>query len=198
MYNWRKLSNNQKKDVLDYRQRQNLPWHSPPHRQGNGVQFHVTAACYEHKPVIGASSERMITFESHLLEIVHEHSQKLFAWAILPNHYHLLIECDDVISLLKRLGTLHGRSSFAWNGEDNCRGRRAWCNALEHAIKSTGHFYATLNYVHHNPVKHGYVSTWQEWPYSSAADYLEQVGRDKVLSDWQKYDISTMGKWDHD
>jgi len=57
---------------------------------------------------------------------------------------------------------------------------------------------AVLNYIHHNPVKHGYVKKWIEWPYSSASIYLDQKGRKQVLQDWKEYDISAMGQnWDN-
>ena len=39
-------------------------------------------------------------------------------------------------------------------------------------MKSEGHFWASLNYVLHNAVRHGYVQRWQEWPYSNAEQYL--------------------------
>ena len=74
-----------------------------------------------------------------------------------------------------------------------------WCNALEHDVKSRGHFFATVNYIHHNPVKHGYVKLWQEWAYSSAEEYLAQYGRKRALANWKAYDISKMGiDWDID
>ncbi len=72
-----------------------------------------------------------------------------------------------------------------------------WCNAIETAIKSERHFWATVNYIHHNPVKHGHVDKWKDWPYSSAEIYLKSVGREQALRNWKEYDISEMGKnWD--
>ncbi len=64
-------------------------------------------------------------------------------------------------------------------------------------MKNGHHFFATMNYIHHNPVVHGYVNRWQEWPWSSATQYLDQVGRDHAEALWRKYDISSYGeKWD--
>ena len=53
------------------------------------------------------------------------------------------------------------------------------------------------NYIHNNPVKHGYVEKWQHWPFSSAAWYLEHKGREWVLDLWREYPVLDYGKsWD--
>ena len=36
---------------------------------------------------------------------------------------------------------------------------------VERAMRSDRHFWATLNYAHHNPVHHGYVARWTDWPW---------------------------------
>jgi putative transposase len=59
------------------------------------------------------------------------------------------------------------------------------------------HFWATVNYIHHNPVKHGYVKSWWEWPFSSAGDFLESEGRDEAARIWKEYPLMDYGKgWD--
>jgi putative transposase len=57
--------------------------------------------------------------------------------------------------------------------------------------------WAAMNYVHHNPVKHGYVKKWQDWPFSSAAAFLENVGRERAAAVWRDYPILDFGQgWD--
>ena len=197
MYNWREMNECQQADVLKSRKLQKNPWHSPPHRSGEGTRFHITAACYEHKHIIGKTKKRMSEFEEVLIKSVNEYADEITSWVLLPNHYHILLKTEKIIELIKELGRLHGRTSYYWNGEENTRGRKVWCNVLEHAIKSEGHFWATVNYIHNNPVKHGYVKQWQEWAFSNVNDYLLSVGKEKALDNWNKYDISNMGKeWD--
>jgi putative transposase len=56
-----------------------------------------------------------------------------------------------------------------------------------------------MNYIHHNPVKHGYVDNWSDWLWSSAAQFLERVGRQRALEIWRKFPILDYGKkWDLD
>jgi len=109
-----------------------------------------------------------------------EFSTAVYAWCILPNHYHVVVRTEQIELLLKEIGLFHGRSSFQWNGEDDQRGRKVWYNCFERPIKSDRHFWATLNYVHNNSVHHGYVQRWQDWPWSSATRFLEELGRDRV------------------
>jgi putative transposase len=197
MYRWRRMSLEQRQEALAFRQRQRLPWHGPPHYESETGLYLISAACYEHKPVVGASPKRMAEFEADLLAVAGSTCTRVFAWIVLPNHYHLLVQCPKVKSLLSALGRLHGRTSFRWNGEDNCRGRHVWHRAAETAMKSDRHFWATLNYILNNAVRHGYVERWQDWPYSSAAQYLAEVGRDEAERRWRDYPILDFGKdWD--
>lgn len=133
-----------------------------------------------------------------LLSLCSEFGAKLFAWCILPNHYHLLIQTNKIKEFQSvALGKFHGSTSFRWNAEDSSRGRKTWYRSFERPMKSNRHFWASLNYIHHNPVKHGYVSRWQNWVYSSAANYLESVGREKAMEIWRGFPILDYGKdWD--
>jgi putative transposase len=64
-------------------------------------------------------------------------------------------------------------------------------------MKSRRHFWATKNYIHNNPVHHGYVSRWQDWPFSSVHQYLDDVGRDEAVRIWNEYPVLDYGKdWD--
>jgi len=196
MYRWRQMTPEERREALDYRQRHHLPWHSPPHYEGGGCYL-LTAACYEHQPVIGLSPERMAAFEQELLTEAASCSAELHCWVVLPNHYHFLARVPDPGVLLAALGQLHGRTSHRWNGEEQSRGRKVWYRAAETAMKSEAHFWATVNYVLHNPVRHGYVERWQDWPYSNAKRYLEAVGRDEVERRWREYPLLDYGdNWD--
>jgi REP-associated tyrosine transposase len=198
MYNWRKLTETQRREALALRRGRKLPWHSPPHLNFEGVHSYlISSACFEHAPIVGRSPERMTQCETDILDTCNKFCLAVNGWCILPDHYHLVITTERIKELLHELGLFHGRSSFIWNGEDECRGRQVWYNSFERPIKSERHFWATLNYVHHNPVHHGYVEHWQDWPWSSAAAFLEEVGRDKAKEIWKQYPVLDYGKkWD--
>jgi putative transposase len=198
MYDWRKMSPEDRTWILAQRRERHLPWHSPPHLDFAGEhQYLISAACYEHAPIIGHSPERMTECEEEVLKTCRELGSRIYAWCVLPNHYHVLLKTGQVKTLRHELGQFHGRSSFTWNGEDQQRGRQVWFNCFERPMKSPRHFFATLNYVHHNPVHHGYLEHWQDWPWSSAAELIEQLGRERVAQIWKDYPILDYGKkWD--
>ena len=197
-YLWRQLTAKQRAELLEWRKGRGHPWHSPPHRPNFGhLCFHITAACFEHQPYIGHSRERMDAFARDLLAVFAAHASQTFAWCVLPNHYHALVAAPNVLGLLRELGLLHGRTSHAWNGEENARGRKVFFRAVERAMRSDRHYWATLNYVHHNPVHHGYVERWTDWPWSSAAEYLPQTDPNEAKRIWYDYPLGDYGKgWD--
>ena len=197
MYEWRKLSPKEREQLLRERKAKRHPWHTPPHRIGTSHFYHLTAACYEHKAIIGRSPERMAAFVQTILNTLNQAGATCYAWCVMPNHYHLEIKSQDILELLKIWAKMHGRQSYIWNGEENCRGRQVWHGVAERSIRGERHFWATMNYIHHNPVHHGYVKKWTDWPYSSAAAFLEKVGTEKATEIWGAYPILDYGKgWD--
>src|SRR3569832_332681 len=168
-YVWRKLNSKQREEVLNWRKTVLHPWHSPPHRPNYGrTQFLVSAACYEHAYHIGYSLERMDSFSATLLDVLKAYASRTVVWCVLPNHYHALVQTDNVLRLLYELGRFHGRTSFLWNKEEGTVGRQNFRGAVERYMRSERHFFATVNYVLNNPLYHKYVNLWPEWPLCSA------------------------------
>lgn len=200
MYDWRRMTEAQRTEVLRVRRGRKQPWHAPPHWKYEGrVRFIVSAACYEHRPLIGHSSGRIAEFETALLEMCNGFGVLVFAWCILPNHYHILIETDDIVGFRLALGKVHGTTSYRWNGEEGKRGRKVWYRSFERPMRSDAHFWASVNYIHNNPVRHGYCDKWQDWSFSSAGLFLDRFGREKTVEIWNAFPILDYGKgWDED
>ena len=198
MYKWRRLSEGERNAVLRERVGRGLPWHRPPHWEFTGSNtFIITAACFEHQPIIGKSLRRLGELEKELADCCARSSATLYAWSILPNHYHLQAQTEDIQLLRKEIGKVHGRTAVKWNREDGTVGRKVWFNYFDRDMKSGRHFWATKNYIHNNPVHHGYVEKWQDWPFSSVHQYLEEVGREEALRNWKEYPVLDYGKdWD--
>ena len=198
MYEWRRMTAEEREAALRERQQRKLPHHSPPHFAGEAPRlYHLTAACYEHRAIVGFSPERMADFEAALVETLRAEGRELAAWCVLPNHWHALVRTGDLRGTTKAVGQLHGRTSHAWNGEEGCRGRVCWHRCADRAMRSDAHVYATINYIHHNPVHHGYAKRGQDWLFSSAAEYLELVGKEEAERQWEAYPVLEYGAgWD--
>jgi putative transposase len=198
MYSWRKMNVKTRQDVLRTRRLRCLPWHSPPHDKDEiGRCYLLTAACFEHRSIVGRSPARMTDFEETLLTTLDPNATRILAWAVLPNHYHVLVQSDELRSLLGDLGQMHGRLSYNWNMEECLRGRKVWYRCVDRRIRNRGHFWSTMNYIHHNPVRHGYTNHWQDWPYSSAQQFLDGITRDRAIELWERFPITGYGElWD--
>ena len=196
-YLWRKLTPEQCASLLAWRKQRSYPWHSPPHMGGGMGTYHLSAACLGHAEHVGRSPERMGEFCTALLTAIAPVTTGLHAWCILPNHYHLLVSVEVLRDATWALGKLHGRTSRRWNGEEHAPGRQVWHAASDRFMRGDRHFWATMNYIHHNPVRHGYVGRWQEWPYSSAHEFLTGLGREEAERIWREYPLEGYGRgWD--
>lgn len=192
------MSDGQREDAREYRRLRRFPKHSPPHFDSEiDCQYILTAACYEHLPILGGSMERMAECEEEMLNICGQFSSEIYAWCVLPNHYHILLKTNRMKDLRGEIGKFNGRSSHKWNGEDGRRGRKVWHNCFERKMRSTRHYYASLNYVLNNAVHHGYAERWQDWPWSNGAEYLETMGKERAAEIWKRYPVLDYGsKWD--
>ena len=98
------------------------------------------------------------------------------AWVVMPNHLHAVWTLpDDDSDYPKRwhnIKMLFSRGipsseaispSRARAGERGIWQRRYW----ERTIRNEQDYAAHVDYVHYNPVKHGYVNDPADWPYST-------------------------------
>jgi REP-associated tyrosine transposase len=70
-------------------------------------------------------------------------------------------------------------TSRASKGERGIWQWRYW----DHTLRAQGDFSRHLDYIHFNPVKHGYAPRAQDWPYSSFRRWVRlgaypQIGRE--------------------
>lgn len=196
MYKYRSMTPEEQKKVVEERWAKGVPIHKPPHFIESGQLYLLTAACYEHKPIMQIG-ERRQQLQQTMLGLAPEFDLPIHAWVVLNNHYHLLAEvlCADTLS--KFFQKLHGGLAFLWNGEDNARSRQVWFRYSDRHIRNERHYYTAINYLHYNPVKHGLVVSPYDHAESSVHSYLADFGREWLRDTWQKYPVLQFGeKWD--
>ena len=195
-YRYRHLTPEQRELLVRYRQQHGYPWHGPPHAIREANYFLFSAANFDHAPIM-ASDERRITFQTLMLERFERAGVEVRAWVVLPNHYHILAFVPHFHKIASAFQRLHGSTSRQWNLEDDRVGRKVWYRYTDRAIRSERHFYATINYLHYNPVKHDCAARADEWVSSSIWVYLESNGRDWLSDLWKEYPVRDYGKgWD--
>jgi putative transposase len=186
-YEYRKLSHQEREEIVRYRSERGYPLHAPPHPFREAGAYLISVANFEHRAIMG-SPQRRTGFETRLLNSFREITEDLIAWVVLPNHYHILIgvrSLDDVSAALKYL---HGTTSRDWNIEDSLTGkRRVWYKFAATYIRNDTQFRVAFNYIHYNPVKHGYVRDLYDWPWSSLQMYYEDRGQQWLQDQWKDH-----------
>lgn len=186
-YEYRTLTPEQREEVLARRKAMGFPLHAPPHPFREAGYYLITAANYEHARVMESPARRS-EFEKRLLQALREIEAEIVGWVVLANHYHFLAgveSLDDVSAALKQL---HGSTSHEWNKADGLQGRRrVWYKFADRMIRDNAHYFRALNYIHYNPVKHGYVEHAADWSWSSLSLYYEDHGRDWLRGKWKSH-----------
>lgn len=119
---------------------------------------------------------------------------RLYGYVILENHLHFVAQAPDlgkcvssfksftarkIIDHLQARGAerLLQRLRFAKRAHKTDRVYQFWQEG-SHAelVYSAEVMRQKLDYIHHNPVKRGYVDQAEHWRYSSARDYTGQAG----------------------
>ena len=186
----------QRAEVVEERLARGFPAHSPPHPIRERQFYLLTATCYEHRHHMRPQERRKQVLH-RLTDLFAAHSMEIQAWAILPNHYHLLVHVTDFGALGAIFRQVHGTTSRQWNLRESTPGRKVWYQYADRAIRSERHYYTTLNYLHYNPVKHGCARSPYEWRESSVHWYPEHHGREWLHNLWADCPIRDYGRgWD--
>ena len=119
-----------------------------------------------------------------------QHPFRLDAMVVLPEHLHALLTLPTndkdfatrwmlIKSGFSRQLPKHERinKSRQRKGERGIWQRRYW----EHLIRDEQDFERHVDYIHYNPVKHGYVKQAVDWPYSTIHAYITKGLLDRNL-----------------
>jgi putative transposase len=154
------------------------PWpHAPAHQLSIRGTYLVTAATYL-KAHHFRGARRLSVLHRGLLTVTGNYHWHLEAWAVFSNHYHFVAhspaDLEDASNLSDMLKTLHANTAEWLNRLDGAPGRQVWFNYWETRLTRQPSYFARLNYVHQNPVKHGLVAVANQYPWCSAR-WFERV-----------------------
>lgn len=121
--------------------------------------------------------------KSSILKVKSKFPFKLPACVVMPDHLHMIMllpKGDDNYAMRIRLiKTFFSKSldlvepvsnSMSRKNEKGIWQRRFW----EHLIRDEQDLQRHIDYIHYNPVKHGYCNRADEWPYSTIHNYVER------------------------
>jgi len=152
--------------------------HGPLHLFVPNALYIVTASTLYRQHIFD-TPEKPHLLQDTLFEVMLAYGWELQSWALFANHYHFIARAPEDGATLKRLiPRLHSQSARLVNEIDQTPGRRVWFQYWDTCLTHEKSYYARLNYVHNNPVKHGLVPVAEQYPFCSAAWFKANAPQD--------------------
>ena len=127
---------------------------------------------------------------------------RIYAYVILENHIHLVAQSNNLEKDMCRFKSFTARKLLDYLKDNNVitileqlafykkahkldRSYQFWQEGVHpECIQNAAMLNQKVDYIHHNPVKRGYVELPQYWRYSSASNYFKGEGLIDVFMDW--------------
>lgn len=156
--------------------------HVPPHLYRPQAKYFITASTYKSKRVLNDDAKDRLL--NSMAKGCSHYGWILEDWVILDNHYHIMLEAPKSASSLSDLIRDIHRFTGLWikkNIPDSSDLPRVFQNYWDTCITYEKSYYARLNYIYYNPVKHGYVNNANDYPYSSYRTRIAEKGQRELL-----------------
>jgi putative transposase len=127
---------------------------------------------------------------------------KVYAFVILENHLHLVVQSEDLARDLARFKSYTAKQLIGYLSDNQVtqileqlafykkahkedRGYQFWQEGCHPEwLQNDEMMRQKVNYIHENPVKRGYVDLPEHWRYSSARNYAGLPGLLEVCTQW--------------
>ena len=170
----------------------NIPIHYPSF---------FTATILEWKPLLKHDKFKDIIIDS-LEFLVKDNRVEIFGFVIMNNHIHLIWRITNEYEpikvqqsfmkytsqiMIKEMRNNHTKvlEHFKVNAKD--RMYQIWeRNSLSIELRSNDTLFQKLHYIHQNPVKAQLVEKAEDYYYSSASLYINNIGNWNFLNKWEE------------
>ncbi len=149
-----------------------------------GALHHIICRGFERNPIFRNDQDRE-DFLERLSRIISETKTTCYAWALIPNHFHLLIRNNStsITSVMRRLLTGY---AVSFNQRHNRKGRLFRNRYKSILCQKEPYLLELVRYIHLNPLRSNLVSNLYEldhYPYCGHGAILGTIG-----SPWQETD----------
>ncbi|MDR3492746.1 MAG: transposase [Gammaproteobacteria bacterium] len=162
-----------------------------------GICYFFTVVTYKRRPIL--CSEYAI---NRLRNAFHytklKHPFKMPAIVILPDHLHCLWQLPENDSdFSKRWRIIKHYFSVGMSSETTVgKNKQIWQPRFwDHIIRNEKDLHRHLDYIHYNPVKHGYVKKPLDWPYSSFKRFVKEGAYE---TDWGEHPVSNIKEMEYE
>ncbi|MCW8828862.1 MAG: transposase [Gammaproteobacteria bacterium] len=140
----------------------------------------ITSVTHQRRPHLRPNQHK-----EHLLAAMREVKglipYRMLGYVILDDHFHWIIvphrpeDFPRIMHSVKLRTARRLQESKFWQ-------QRYWDHIIRDAVDLGRH----LDYIHYNPVKHGYVDATFQYPWSS---FMEHVDRGFYTEDWGMHEV---------
>lgn len=165
-----------------------------------GDAHFLTFSCFRRLPLLSKDRTRQ-----WMIDAIDLSRQKnpfdLWAWVIMPEHVHLVLlphPNTKIASILTTMKQSVSRRAMIWlkkhapdymdhlldlqpNGK---RSHRFWQRGggYDRNLRSTRDVHEKINYVHQNPINRGLVNVAEQWKWSSASSWKNDVNEPILIN----------------
>jgi putative transposase len=156
-----------------------------PYRlQGEGYLYHITSRGDDRKRIY-VSEYDYEKFLEYLLKAKEKYNFFIYAYCLMSNHYHLLIE-TKLSNLSRIMQYINTSYSVYYNKKRNRSGHVFQGRYKSMIIDGDSYFLELTRYIHLNPVRAGMSETPEVYKWSSFRGYMSKkrdgfIDRQKIM-----------------
>jgi putative transposase len=150
-------------------------------RQNTGQLHFITFSCHHRSPYLEHPEPKDI-LEQVLERTRRSHQLSVFAYVLMPEHVHLLLNEPHAYPLSSTLRVIKGESSKLLKGSREHLWQPRY---YDFNVFTTEKLVEKVRYIHRNPVTRGLVSKPEDYRWSSFCHYATgQPGIIEIESHW--------------
>ena len=121
--------------------------------------------------------------ENLLFSFFPSHADALVSYVIMLDHLHLLVGCRSggvqLSKFMQAFKSISARRMFPGLGH-------IWTRRFDDLlIRNDAQFVSRIDYIHHNPVRKGFVERAEEWEWSSASFWSHDDPHPVLTKGWE-------------
>jgi putative transposase len=152
-----------------------------------GRPVFITAVCYRRKPYLETEWQKELLL-SVMREVKLSSGFAMHAYVILDDHFHWIItpvgqNFSAIMQSIKLRFVHRYKKAIGKKEQATLWQRRFW----DHVIRNSEDLHRHMDYIHYNPIKHGYVSKPLDYKWSS---FNTHVRMENYAANWGTDTIS--------
>lgn len=141
--------------------------------------YHITGRCNNKQPLLN-SNESKIDFLNTVSKYKKRFGFKLYCFAIMDNHIHLIIETNRLFNISKVMQAIMLSFSLKFRMKNEYTGHVWQGRFRSKLIRDEGYILECIEYIHNNPVRASFVEKAKDYLWSSYGFYNTGVNAELI------------------